>query len=226
MATATAALEAAEVGNDPDVVDGVAPAEAASRVADQSAQAAAAAEKLNKQAANLKSDADGLDDKAKGLEAKVTDLQGQIGDLHKKADKAAELRKKSAELLQQATGLERDAAPLNKKEAEESQLETAAKRVEGEAQKERKSAQDTENQAMGGVAASRVCLDMGGVQLKGNGLATFDPIVGEHPVTDAWKCRDWCQKHADCEQSVFTWETKTCELFQERTSEPIKFRET
>jgi len=82
-----------------------------------------------------------------------------------------------------------------------------------------------ETQAEEETAAGRMCVSLAGVKLRGNSPVSYDPVVGKHEIEDDWQCNDWCLQHSGCKQSVFTWATKTCELFEEATSEPLEFRE-
>lgn len=69
--------------------------------------------------------------------------------------------------------------------------------------------------------AARTCVDLPGVRLKGGSRAP-----GEQAITSDAHCRDWCRDHAECKQSVWSWDTKTCELFTEARAEAQQFKET
>lgn len=205
------------------------------------------AEHLTDKAASLKEKADDLKHKAGKLSSKSEDFEKEAEETEKKASdekasaeedrkKAAELREQVKELSKEAKELDVDAADLKKdaerqnakaaKEKESAHLvEKKAKKVQSNAEADEKAAVSAEEKALDEVAAQRMCIKLPGVKLRGEDPKTFPPVVGQRNFTDEWKCTDWCQKHLECKQAVFTWETKTCELFGTATADPISFRE-
>jgi len=141
----------------------------------------------------------------------------------KEATRKAKQHKEQGEILKRAAEVMREVAA---KKATANFALQKADSLASHSKEEKQKAIDTENKALEEIAGERMCIGLPGVKLRGHGLATFDPVVvGEHPVADDVQCNDWCLKHTDCKQSVFTWETKTCELFTEATTEPLSFRE-
>lgn len=144
--------------------------------------------------------------------------------------KAEELKTKAASLDTKAGGFDKvasskdSAAESNRKHATSLSLKATA--LASRAKQERKAAADSEHKAWTMTASQRTCIGLPGVKLKGYSPTSFDQIVGEHEMADDWQCNDWCLKHAECKQSVFTWETKTCELFSDATAEAELFRES
>jgi len=240
-----AAADAAESKPKPQAAK--AAAKAGEQAAAASATAIKAAEQLTDDAKNFKQHSDKLKSDATALDKKTKDMEQHVADTKEKADsdrdaakkarsQAEELRQKAEELKNQAkdldvkaTGLDQDAVSKDgeatKSEQEAEQLSQQEKSLEEEAGKERQRAVDTEEKALGQTAAARTCFQLPGVKLEGKDSHRFAPVVGEHNITDDVQCQDWCLKHEDCKQSVFTWETKTCELFAESSTQPIFFRD-
>jgi len=172
-----------------------------------------------------------VNEEAKKKAAKLLEEAGQKAkELSDEAtSKATDLDQKAKGLDTQAVGLDRKAARedgiVEQKEKKAKEISTKEGTMESQAKDEEKKATDAEQKALKETGASRLCIGLPGVKLRGNSPATFDAVVGEHTVEDDWQCNEWCLKHAECKQSVFTWETKKCELFKEATSEPLYFRE-
>jgi len=82
-----------------------------------------------------------------------------------------------------------------------------------------------ETKALQGAAHQRMCIALPGVKLRGEGPSTFEKVVGGLNITDEVQCNHWCHQHFECKQMVWTWETKTCELFTTALAEPLTFRE-
>lgn len=161
----------------------------------------------------------------------LTKARRSVLELNKKAEtKAANLNQKAGNFDNDASAFDQGA---NKKESTAADEEKRAKgwsqkadSMGASARTERQHAIDAETEARRSVAAQRMCIGLPGVKLKGNSPGKFAPVVGDREFKDDWQCNDWCLKHAECKQSVFIWETKTCELYKEATAEPQYFRET
>lgn len=201
------------------------------------------AEKLRSDAKDSRTKADAVlkeaAQKAKDLqkeaELKATELlnkaQQKVDDLTAESkSQATDLHHKAVDLESKASGLDNHAIKkddaADKEDRKAGSLAKKADSLERQATEERETAVADEKQARHDTAAQRMCIALPGVKLRGYSPAGFDPVVGsQKKYDDDWQCSDWCLKHAECKQSVFTWETKTCELFKDRTAEPQYFRE-
>jgi len=216
--------------------------------AKEEAAALKAAAKLTDQANNfktksdhLKSNAQDLEKKEKGLEDVVAKTKKEASQNREDAEKARahaeELQKKAADMLKQskeedakAGSLDKDASKqdgvtkLTQQQADD--LSKKADAAEKNAMDTLTEAMDAESQALQSTADQRMCIGLPGVMLRGAGPTDFGRVVGNVTISDDVQCNDWCLKHNECQQSVFSWDTKTCELFTEALAEPIYFRES
>jgi hypothetical protein len=81
-----------------------------------------------------------------------------------------------------------------------------------------------ELKALEAAAAARVCMDLPGVLLAdAEGLSDFAPILADKEVGTSEQCTDWCKKHGDCAQAVFSAGDKSCRLFEGATTDVTVF---
>lgn len=184
------------------------------------------AHKLSDKSSILVKDAEALKSEAKKEENDVSSKRAKAEELRKKAD---EMRKQASDLVQEATTLDGEAG---KKSDSATQKTHKAQDLAHKSESKKKSALDdrkhaghAQEEAWKAIAGQRMCIRLPGVKLKGTRPNTFQPVVGNHTIQDEWQCSDWCQKNVKCKQAVYTWETKTCELFEEATAEPLGFRD-
>lgn len=216
--------------------------------AEAEAAALKSAEQVEEQAKGFKKHADDLLKNSTDLNAKHTVMLHDVADTKAAASKerksaeearsrAQELRDQADKLQKQASGLDVKAKGLDQdavaKDGEAAQTEQKAGRLAQQAaslltksKTQRQNAVDADTKAMEGTAAQRLCVDLPGVRLDGSDPKSFAPVVGNHSISDDVQCKLWCLNHADCKQSVWTWETKKCELFSEATPQPKAFKDT
>jgi len=211
------------------------------------AQVVANAENLKHDVQSLKGESDELKTKAANLEEKSEDLRQEVEAARQEADDkkdgakqaktdAADLREKAEEMQKQAQDLIRKAAEMEKQSVKKTEsvsdkikkLEKMDKKIEEtrlKGNEKEKAAIAKEEDSLNAMGDARMCVRLPGVKLRGDNPMDFRPLLGEHPIEDEWQCTDWCQKHDECKQAVFTWESKTCEMFGGATEDPLVFRD-